>query len=68
MAARWITAFITALAALLLAACDDDAAPTPVACTDLKSLSLAGATIASATPVPAGTFSPAAGGHTCATI
>ena len=48
---------------LLLAACGggSDSAPAQVACTDLKSLALTGASIVSATAVPAGTFSPATG-------
>jgi feruloyl esterase len=49
----------TALA-LLLAACGGSD-PAPVACADLAGLTLPNATVVSATSVPAGTFSPAAG-------
>ncbi len=64
MATRLLTLLATLLVTFLLSACggsDSAPAPVPVACADLKSLSLSGASIASATAVPAGTFSPAAG-------
>src|SRR5687768_6374988 len=62
MATRLLTLLATMLMALLVSACDDsDPAAVPVACADLKGLALPDASIASATSVPAGTFSPASG-------
>jgi len=62
MTTRLLTLIVTMLVTLLLSACGgSDSGPDPVACADLKSLSLAGASITSATSVPAGTFSPVDG-------
>src|SRR3982751_5227637 len=50
---------LSAAATLLLAACGGGRSHGPVACEDLKGLALTGATVVSATSVPAGTFTPA---------